>query len=148
MSPFYNCKRVDWTERYIYQIWSIQYSCLKFVMHCSQFSCIFVFRTDKYYIVELSEDWVIRLGSKIEILCNGNWLLLMSHIYISTDACFVLSRTYQLARVKYLYSYIYYIYILYIYVIYIYIYNIAYLESIHTIVVFKLTNDSLFWCLH
>ena len=108
----------------------------------------FVFRTDKYYIVELSEDWVIRLGSKIETLCNGNWLLLMSHIYISTDTCFVLSRTYQLARVKYLYSYIYYIYILYIYVIYIYIYNIAYLESIHTIVVFKLTNDSLFWCLH
>ena len=26
--------------------------------NCNQLSCIFVFRTDKYCIVEASEDWV------------------------------------------------------------------------------------------
>ena len=68
------CKRVDWTERKTYQIWSIQYSCLKFVMHSFQFSLIFVFKTDNYCIVEPSEDWV----QPMKHCC----LLLISLIYI------------------------------------------------------------------
>ena len=82
----------------------------------------FVFRTDKYYIVELSEDWVIRLGSKIEILCNGNWLLLMSHIYIyrQTRVSSFPGLISWLGLNIYIVIYITYIY--YIYTLYIYIY--------------------------